>query len=155
MGSSQSRCARGRSRSQRTLRRHYKLGEIAAPRNPLAPSDRIVVVGPSTPNFAWKPCSARKLSARNSGGPLADHRCSSPPRIAKKDRQNFTRDDAMAIYAASRINQLRKSSSAASQPCKTNKIKNLHFGVVCQPSKLSILSALQLPSPHWTMSATS
>jgi len=36
--------------------------------------------------------------------------------IAKKDRQNFTRDDAMAIYAASRTNQLRKSSSAASQP---------------------------------------
>ena len=49
----------------------------------------------------------------------------------------------MAIYAASRINQLRKSSSAASQLCKTNKIKNLHFGVVRQPSKLSILSALQ------------
>jgi len=34
--------------------------------------------------------------------------------IAKKDRQNFTRDDAMAIYTASRINQLRTSSSAAS-----------------------------------------
>src|SRR6185437_15328704 len=32
-----SRCARGRSRSQRTLRRHYKLGEIAPHETPWPP----------------------------------------------------------------------------------------------------------------------
>ena len=59
-----------------------------------------------------------------------------------------------AIYAASRINQLRKSSSAASHTGKANKINHLHDRRCGEPSKRLIVNSLRLHGPHWTMSAT-
>jgi len=58
-----------------------------------------------------------------------------------------------AIYAASRINQLRTSSSAASQLCKTNRISNLQAALACDPLSL-VCSTVASDRPHWTMSAT-
>ena len=58
------------------------------------------------------------------------------------------------VYAASRISQGRKSSSAASHNSKANNINNLQPLDYRALAKLFLFRALGSAWPHWTMFAT-